>query len=170
MCGSSDMSSKSYLLTTQCPQIACLGAKVARLAILPTDIFVDDWSFTSINIVLAFICEILFSVMNLMAPSFPVFFDQTSTGGLHYIPCDDKSRKNQFSSFVLSKTASRVGKGQVTRAKADADGGGGENNDLVELTKMGNGTSFTSIRRQEDYGRTNFDSDAIPVRRSVEIR
>ena len=140
---------------------------VTRLAILPPDLFADDWTFTSINLILAFICEILFSVMNLLAPSLPVFFDQTSTGGLHYVPGDKTPRTTQFSSFGLSQTGVRTG--QNTRVKSGIDSRVKEDFDLAEMSKAG-GMFSTSIRRQEERGRTSFDSDAILVRRSVDIR
>jgi signal transduction histidine kinase len=164
------IASRTRILTTRA-QSACLGAIITRLAILPPDLFANDWTFTSINTILAFICEILFSVMNLLAPSLPVFFDQTSTGGLHYVPGNNNTRTNLVSSGQ-SQTAGGGGSvrtGQNSRAKSGIDSRVREDNDLVELSKT-NGMFSTSIRRQEERRRTSFDSDAILVRRSVDIR
>jgi hypothetical protein len=148
---------------------ACLGAIITRLTILPSDIFADDWTFTSTNTILVFICEVLFSVMNLLAPSLPVFFDQTSTGGLHYVPGVQTPKNTQFSSSGASQTAGAARADQSSRAKPGIDSRIWQDNDPVELSKMG-GMFSTSIRRQEERGRTSFDSDAILVRRSVDIR
>jgi hypothetical protein len=62
---------------------ACLSTVLTRLLTLSTSLFTDsdDWTFDSTPTALIFIIEILLSVMNLLAPSLPVFFDQTSTGG-----------------------------------------------------------------------------------------
>jgi hypothetical protein len=109
--------------------------------------------------------------MNLLAPSLPVFFDQTSTGGLHYVPGNNNTRTNLVSSGQ-SQTAGGGGSvrtGQNSRAKSGIDSRVREDNDLVELSKT-NGMFSTSIRRQEERRRTSFDSDAILVRRSVDIR
>jgi hypothetical protein len=108
--------------------------------------------------------------MNLLAPSLPVFFDQTSTGGLHYVPGARKPRTTQFSSSGLSQTNDGgIRTGPDTRAKSGIDSRIREDYDLAELSKTG-GMFSTSIRRQEERGRTSFDSDAILVRRSVDIR
>jgi hypothetical protein len=113
--------------------------------------------------------------MNLLAPSLPVFFDQTSTGGLHYVPGDKTPRATQFSSSGQSQTGVRTG--QDRRSKAGIDRRIRQDSDLAELSKAGGGgfTFSTSIRRQdkdeeEERGRTSFDSDAILVRRSVDVR
>jgi hypothetical protein len=114
--------------------------------------------------------------MNLLAPSLPIFFDQTSTGGLHYVPGTNKTpRTTQFSSSGHSQTGVRAG--QDRRSKAGIHSRIRQDIDLAELSKAGGGgiTFSTSIRRQEkeeeeERGRTSFDSDAILVRRSVDVR
>jgi hypothetical protein len=107
--------------------------------------------------------------MNLLAPSLPVFFDQTSTGGLHYVPGAKTLRTTQFSSSGHSQTAGGARADQGSRAKSGIESRIREENDLVELSK-GGGMFSTSIRRQEERGRKSFDSDAILVRKSVDIR
>lgn len=146
---------------------ACLGAIITRLTISPADLFAKDWTLASINVVLTLTCEVFFSVMNLLAPSLPVFFDQTSTGSLHYVPGNNWSRTTPSSG--RSQTAGGIGTRQSTRVEPDFNSNARQANDLAELSKMRT-TFSTSIHRQEESKRTSFDSDAILVRRSVEIR
>jgi hypothetical protein len=111
--------------------------------------------------------EVLFSVMNLLAPSLPVFFDQTSTGGLHFVP-GNTPRATQFSSSGPSQKVGSVDEHQGTRAKQKNKSAVRQDNDTMELSNMSNLCS-TSIRRDQDRRATSFDSDTILVRRSVEI-
>ncbi|GAB7330360.1 hypothetical protein MBLNU13_g01988t2 [Cladosporium sp. NU13] len=147
---------------------ACLAVVISRLLILPANLFADDWTFTSINTALAFIAEVLFSVMNLLAPSLPVFFDQTSTGGLHFVP-GNTPRTTQFSSSGPSQKLGSVDERQIARAQKEREGARKQGNSTMEFSNTNNLCS-TSIRRDEDLGKTSFDSDTILVRRSVEIR
>jgi hypothetical protein len=141
---------------------------ISRLLILPTNLFADDWTFASINTALVFIAEVLFSVMNLLAPSLPVFFDQTSTGGLHFVP-GNTPRTTQFSSSGPSQKLGSVDERQITRAQKVRERARKQGNGTMEFPNTNNLCS-TSIRRDEDLRETSFDSDTILVRRSVEIR
>jgi hypothetical protein len=146
---------------------------LTRLLILPPNLFADDndWTFTSVPTALAFIAEVLLSVMNLLAPSLPVFFDQTSTGGLHFVP-GNTPRTTQFSASGPSQKLGSVDERQSTRAQQ-------LKNKRESVSKQGSGAAFSpstnnlcsiSIRRDEELRETSFDSDTILVRRSVEIR
>jgi len=88
---------------------------------------------------------------------------------LHYVPGAKTPRTTQFTSSGHSQTAGGARSDHGPRAKSDIDSRIREENDLAELSKVGSIFS-TSIRRQEERGRTSFDSDAILVRRSVDIR
>lgn len=145
----------------------CLGAVITRLMILPTDSFADDCTFTSINTALVFVSEVLFSVMSLLAASLPVFFDQTSTGGLHFVP-GNTPRTTQFSSSGPSQKLGSLDEHQNARARQRDRSVIREENNTMELSNMKNVCS-TSIRWDQDRRPTSFDSDTILVRRSVEI-
>lgn len=142
---------------------------INRLLILPADLFADDWTFTSINTALVFVAEVLFSVMNLLAPSLPVFFDQTSTGGLHFVP-GNTPRTTQFSTSVPSQKLGSVDERQIMRAQqVERESARKQGKDTMEFSNTNNLCS-TSIRRDEELRETSFDSDTILVRRSVDIR
>jgi hypothetical protein len=140
---------------------------VTRLVILPANLFAGDWTFTSVNTALVFVMEVLFSVMNLLAPSLPVFFDQTSTGGLHFVP-GNAPRTTQFSSSGPSQKLGSVDEFQHTRAKQTNKSVVRQEDDTMELSNMRNVCS-TTIRWDQDRRAASFDSDTILVRRSVEI-
>lgn len=141
---------------------------ISRLLILPSSRFANGWTFTSISTALVFIAEVLLSVMNLLAPSLPVFFDQTSTGGLHFVP-RNTPRTTQFSSTGPSQKLASVDERQFTRVHKERESARKQGNGTSELPHTNNLCS-TSIRRDEDLRETSFDSDTILVRRSVDIR
>jgi hypothetical protein len=155
---------------TQNPHRACLAAVLTRLFILLTSLFAEDndWTFTSIPTALIFIIEILLSVMNLLAPSLPVFFDQTSTGGLHFVP-GNTPRTTQFSASGPSQKLGSVDERQSTRAQRKMDSVAPQGTRTMDFSKANNLCS-TSIRRDEDLRETSFDSDTILVRRLVDVR
>lgn len=140
---------------------------ISRLLILPNNLFADDWTFTSIDTALVFVTEVLFSVMNLLAPSLPVFFDHTSTGGLHFVP-GNTPRTTQFSSSSPSQRLGSVDERHITRAQQKERSSVRQWNGTMELSNVDNLCS-TSIRREQDLRETSFDSDTILVRQSVEI-
>lgn len=137
-----------------------------RLVVLPRDLFANDWTFTLIPTTLLFLIELFLSVMNLLAPSLPVFFDQTSTGGLYFRPDDNPRTATYSSSAQRSRTG--VSKNN-TRVKNTMDDDVRDDDRSVELTKMNNAFSASARREQQQSGRTSFDSDAILVRRSIEV-
>ena len=143
---------------------------ITRLLILPANLFTNDWTFTSIDIALVFVAEAFLSVMNLLAPSLPVFFDQTSTGGLHFVP-GNTPHATQFSSSGPSQKLGSVDERQNTRAhmQKKRESAIKQGRGTTEFSNMNNLCS-TSIRCDEDLRETSFDSDTILVRRSVEIR
>jgi hypothetical protein len=109
--------------------------------------------------------------MNLLAPSLPVFFDQTSTGGLHFVP-GNTPRTTQFSASGPSQKLGSVDERQkVTTVQRKRNSvikhGGGA---LEFSNANANNLCSASIRRDEDLRETSFDSDTILVRRSVDVR
>jgi hypothetical protein len=149
---------------------------LTRLLILPTNLFAadNDWTFTSVPTALVFIAEVLLSVMNLLAPSLPVFFDQTSTGGLHFVP-GNTPRTTQFSSSGPSQKLGSVderqnfARAQQQKNKRESAIKQGSGGGAVGFSSTNN-LCLISIRRDEELRETSFDSDTILVRRSVEIR
>jgi hypothetical protein len=141
---------------------------ISRLLILPANLFADDWTFTSIDTALIFVAEVLFSVMKILAPSLPVFFDQTSTGGLHFVP-GNTPRTTQSSSSGPSQKFGSVDERQLARAQKERESTREQGNDTMEFSNTNNLCS-TFIRRDEDLRETSFDSDTILVRRSVDVR
>lgn len=157
--------SRSMLYSLTRIRRACLGAVIVRLVTMPIDIFAGDWTFTSIKTALAFIAEVFFSVMNLLAPNLPIFFDQTSTGGLHFVP-GNTPRSTQFNSSGPSQKFGSLANDRNTRTKhSDIGTARGAN---IELSRMSNMLT-TSIHREQKRRTASFDSDAILVRRSVEV-
>lgn len=141
-------------------------AIVLRLIVTPKDFFAGDWTFTSVNTALLFIIEMFLSVMNLLAPNLPIFFDKTSTGGLHFRPGD--TRKTAYSSSAgLShyEDSSRGRFGSRVEGKGDK---GNTRGDHIQLTEIGHNFS-ASIRGEQERRHSSFDSDAILVRRSVDV-
>lgn len=141
---------------------------ISRLLILPANLFADDWTFTSIDTALIFVAEVLFSVMKILAPSLPVFFDQTSTGGLHFVP-GNTPRTTQSSSSGPSQKFGSVDERQLARAQKERESTREQGNDTMEFSNTNNLCS-TFIRRDEDLRETSFDSDTKLVRRSVDVR
>jgi hypothetical protein len=141
---------------------------ISRLLILPANLFADDWTFTSIDTALIFVAEVLLSVMNLLAPSLPVFFDQTSTGALHFVP-GNTPRTTQFSSSGPSQKLGSIDERQNARAQKERESATRQGNGTMEFSNANNLCS-TFIRRDEDLRETSFDSDTILVRRSVDVR
>ncbi|KAM0723745.1 hypothetical protein Q7P37_000735 [Cladosporium fusiforme] len=144
---------------------ALTASIIMRLIITPTNLFTGDWTFTLVPTTLLFLIELFLSVMNLLAPSLPIFFDQTSTGGLYFRP-DDNPRTTPYSS---SAQRSRTdGSKSATRTKNTADNFTKDEENLIELRKVKHRFS-ASVSGVPEQGRTSFDSDAILVRRSVEV-
>lgn len=109
--------------------------------------------------VILFLMELNFVTINVTAPSLPVFFEKTSTEGLHFVPGEAMRTKGgsmakyQGDIYVLSS--------RMKQSKRD---------DTKLSAKMDNETSTSKRRGDEKVRRTSFDSDAILVRRSVEIK
>jgi len=59
---------------------------IYRLAITPSNFRNGDWTFTLVSPAMIFLIELDLSIMNLLAPSLPMFFDKASTGSLHFVP------------------------------------------------------------------------------------
>lgn len=171
-CVHSNLQSRGDPHTNTRTRRACLAAVITRLLILPPNLFAsDDWTFTSIPTALVFIAEVLLSVMNLLAPSLPVFFDQTSTGGLHFVP-GNTPRTTQFSSSGPSQKLGSVDERQIPRAQQQTKSKSAMQQGSSGRMGFPNADNLcsTSIRCDEELRETSFDSDTILVRRSVEIR
>lgn len=102
--------------------------------------------------------------MNLLAPSLPLFFDQTSTGGLHFVP-GNTPRTTQFSSSGPLQKLGSVDERQSTKAQKGGEGASKEGNGTMEFSNT-NTLCSISIRRDEDLRETSFVSDTILIRRS----
>jgi hypothetical protein len=123
-----------------------------------------------VNTIPAVICNILFSVTNIPASGLPTVFDQTSTGGLRYVPGARSPRTTQSSSSGLPRTNDGgVKNGPDTRAESGIDSRVRKDYELAELSKEG--IMFSIFFRLEgERGRTTLHSDATLARRSVDIR
>lgn len=150
-----EVSSHSILTTTI----------ILRLVTLPTNIFKNNWTFTLVPTTLLFLVEVFLSVMNLLAPSLPVFFDQTSTGGLYFRPDDHRRNTTYSSSAQRSRTAASK---PSTRTRNTMINTAKDGDEAVESVHMVNGFS-ASIGKEREVRRARLDSDAILVRKSVEV-
>ena len=125
-----------------------------------------DWTFTLINPAMVFLIELNLSIMNLLAPSLPMFFDKTSTGGLHFVPGDTLRTDKGSSSNRPSNLGSRQVKNSQLRSRTRERSQFEE--EPIHLTKM-NGMFATTVRGDDKARQASFDSDRILVRHSVEM-
>jgi len=130
-----------------------------------------DWTFTLIKPAMVFLIELDLSIMNLLAPSLPMFFDKTSTGGLHFVPGDTMHTAKGTSSGGPSQSASRQAKNSQLRSRV-REGRSMYEDEPIQLSKM-DGMFATTVQRDRnrdgDEDRASFGSDKILVRHSFEV-
>lgn len=130
-----------------------------------------DWTFTLINPAMVFLIELNLSIMNLLAPSLPMFFDKTSTGGLHFVPGDTMQTAQGTSINGPSHLASRQAKNSQLRSRV-RDGRSQYEDEPIQLSKM-DGMFATTVQRDRyrdgEEDRASFGSDKILVRQSFEV-
>lgn len=144
-----------------------MAAIILRLILTPSDMRSGDWTFTLIDPAMIFLIELNLSIMNLLAPSLPMFFDKTSTGGLHFVPGDTMQTGKGTSSGGPSHFASRQGNSSQIRSRIRE----GRSQFKEEPIPLGNrnGNFATSVRRDVEDDRGSFGSDKILVRQSFEV-
>lgn len=104
-----------------------------------------------------FLIELNLVSMTVLAPNLPVFFQNTSTGGVYFLPGEatggtksSKIRRDENTSYALSHVYTGKSVGAVTSQAGHGEGSGG-------------------MQREQGGNRASFDSDVILMRRSIEI-
>lgn len=135
-----------------------IAAVVLRLAYTPPNYFAGDWTFKDVNACMLLLIELNLVSITVLAPNLPVFFQNTSTGGVYFLPGEAVS---------TSKSGGADREGNASYALSNIytgrSGGGG----VTSVTGQGDGRGAT--QRAPRGRRESFDSDVILMRRSVEI-
>lgn len=133
-----------------------ITAIVVRLAHMPVDLFETDWTFHNVLNAMLFLIELNMFTLVVLAPNLPVFFQKTSTGGLHFVPAQSRMTGGTSGS-------GKTGGSYALSARRGKDEGALDSGKEDYIAKV----ACNSLK--EATKRASFDSNVNLIRRSAEL-